>query len=243
MNGFKAYRLGRLDYGTALSLQKRFVELRHRGEIEDTIILVEHPHTFTMGRGGDLQNLHLSAEELLELGIHFEVISRGGDITYHGPGQVVGYPIVDLRGLNSDVHRFIRLIEEVLIVALKDFGIQSHGRNGLTGVWAGEEKVASVGIGVKKWVTYHGFALNVNTDLSYFNLMNPCGLHNVKMTSVKRLLGKDEDLNISQVESAVISAFGSAFGLKESSDINDSGEIYQLTGYSGFGNPNGAKTL
>jgi len=212
MRGFRVYRMGRVVYKQALETQLKLLEMRSRDEIEDVLILLEHPHTFTMGKSGRLENIYINRDELERRGIHFEVISRGGDITYHGPGQVVGYPIIDLKRRGSDLHAYLRMVEEMLILSLRDFGIDAARLQGLTGVWVQGEKIASIGVGVKRWVTYHGFALNVNTDLSYFELMNPCGLTGVKMTSMERVLSAEGGIDMPEVEESLVGAFAEVFG-------------------------------
>src|SRR5512134_2380765 len=156
--------LGHVEYRRALELQLQCVARRAGREIPDTLLLLTHPHVYTIGRLGDDANLLIPADLLAREGIPVERVSRGGDITYHGPGQLVGYPIVMLS--RPDVHRFVRSIEAALIEALSEFGIDGRRIDGLTGVWVEGRKIASIGVGVKQWVTYHGFALNVNTDLS-----------------------------------------------------------------------------
>ncbi len=214
MDGFRAFRLGNVEYRKALTAQLRFLEMRRRGEIEDVLLLLEHPPTFTMGKAGRMENVRIDRAELRSRGIHFEVISRGGDITYHGPGQIVGYPIIDLKRFGPDVRGYLRRIEDMLMLSLKDFGIRSHRVEELIGVWVEGEKIASIGVGIKRWITYHGFALNVNTDLSYFELINPCGLNSVKMTSMERVLGAKDGIDMSTVEESLIGAFGKVFGRK-----------------------------
>jgi lipoate-protein ligase B len=144
------------------------------------------------------------------------VISRGGDITYHGPGQLVGYPIMDLNGMGRDVHKYLRNLEETIIVSLRDFGIRGRRIKGITGVWAKWHKIASIGVGVRRWVTYHGFALNVNTDLSYFDMIVPCGIENVKMTSIQRWLAKNEEIDMPEAEENIIKAFSQVFNITHS---------------------------
>jgi lipoyl(octanoyl) transferase len=214
MDGFKAYRLGMIDYQKALNLQLSLVEKRRKEEIEDVLLLLEHPPTFTMGRSGKTEHLLKSQEELKKRGIHFEVISRGGDITYHGPGQLVGYPILDLDKFNRDVHQYLRNIEEMIIRALSDFEIKAERIKGFTGVWVGGEKIASIGVGIKNWITYHGFALNVSTDLSYFDMMIPCGISGVEMTSMKKILGYKENIKMTEVETNIVNAFSKVFNRK-----------------------------
>jgi len=168
--------LGRVGYDCAFAMQQDFVARRKRGEIPDQLLIVEHPHVVTMGRGGRDENL-LAAPELLErAGIAFHRTDRGGDVTYHGPGQVIGYPILDLREWKRDVVAYVRGLEQVLIGALAEFGIEAGREKGATGVWTSRGKIAAIGVHISRWVTSHGFALNVDTDLSYFQYIVPCGL-------------------------------------------------------------------
>jgi lipoyl(octanoyl) transferase len=182
-------RLGCVEYGRALEMQLSYLERRANGEIPDTLLLLTHPHVYTFGRAGMERNLLVPAEALAREGITVARVSRGGDVTYHGPGQLVGYPIV--RMAHPDVHRFIRSIEAALIEALAECGVCSRRIDGLTGVWVGERKIASIGVGVKRWVTYHGFALNVSTDLSYFGRIHLCGLRGREATSIEAVTGRD----------------------------------------------------
>ena len=168
--------LGRMDYALAFQLQRSLVDQRKHGEIPDQFLMVEHPHTITLGRNGRMENL-LASEEILErAGVEFHETDRGGDITYHGPGQIVGYPILDLREWKRDVVAYVRAIEQVIIDALADFGLDAVRVPGMTGVWVSGEKIAAIGVHISRWVTSHGFALNVATDLSYFRYIVPCGL-------------------------------------------------------------------
>lgn len=196
--------LGHMEYRSALKYQLRCVERRASGEIPDTLLLLTHPHVYTIGRIGNDANLLVPSESLLREGIAVERVSRGGDITYHGPGQLVGYPIMLLA--RPDVHRFIRCVEEALIDTLSGFGIKGGRIEGLTGVWVGEKKIASIGIGVRRWITYHGFSLNVDTDLSYFRRIHPCGLKGREATSVAEVTGRD--LPMEEVREAVAFACG-----------------------------------
>lgn len=213
MNTFKVYKLGKVPYRKALEIQLKLLEMRTNGEIGDTLLLLEHPPTFTIGRRGNMGNLLAAKNYLSKAGIHFEVISRGGDITYHGPGQLVGYPIMDLNSMGRDVHKYLRNLEETIILSLADFGIRGRRIKGITGVWAKWHKIASIGVGVKRWVTYHGFALNVNTDLSYFDMIVPCGIENVKMTSIQRWLGKKEYIDMPEAEDSILKAFSQVFNI------------------------------
>ncbi|GIW47207.1 MAG: octanoyltransferase [Deltaproteobacteria bacterium] len=209
MGEVRVCRLGTIHYREALELQMSLLEKRFKGEIGDVLLLLEHPPTFTIGRGGKNTHLLVNREELARRGIHFEAVSRGGDITYHGPGQLVGYPIVDLGSINRDIYSFLRNLEETIIIALGNFGLKARRIKGLTGVWVDNKKIASIGIGIKRWITYHGFALNVNTDLSYFNMIVPCGMQDVEITSIKELLGKD--INMKEVEDSIVDAFAKVF--------------------------------
>ena len=168
--------LGRMDYATAFELQRRLVVERQQGLIPDHLLLVEHPHVVTLGRNGHRENLLASDEILERAGVEFHPTDRGGDITYHGPGQLVGYPILDLREWKRDVAAYVRAIEEVIIDTLADFGIAAGRIPKLTGVWVDGRKIAAIGVHISRWVTSHGFALNVSTDLSYFEYIVPCGL-------------------------------------------------------------------
>jgi lipoyl(octanoyl) transferase len=179
--------LGHVEYREALEIQLRRIERRAAGEVPDTLFLLTHPHVYTLGRSGDDANLLVPRETLALEGISVERVGRGGDITYHGPGQLVGYPIF-LMG-KPDVHRFVRSIEAALIEVLAGFGVHARRIEGLTGVWVGEKKIASIGVGIRKWVTYHGFALNVTTDLSYFRRIHLCGLKGREATSIAEVTG------------------------------------------------------
>jgi len=179
--------LGEVAYREALDLQLSYLDRRATRRIPDTMLLLTHPHVYTLGRGGDEANLLVSKGTLASEGISVERVGRGGDITYHGPGQLVGYPIVLME--KPDVHKFVRSIEAALIDALGAFRVESRRIEGLTGVWAGERKIASIGVGIRKWVTYHGFALNVTTDLSRFRRIHLCGLKGREATSIAEETG------------------------------------------------------
>ena len=185
-------RLGIVPYPEALALQRTLVEERQRGDIHDVLLLVEHPHVMTLGVRGDGGRAHILATstQLTTRGIEVHETGRGGDITYHGPGQIVGYPIVDLKPDRCDVHRYVRDLEEVLIRTAGAYGITATRIDGLTGAWVGNEKLAAIGVRISRWVTSHGFALNVATDLDCFNLIVPCGISDRGVTSLERLLGR-----------------------------------------------------
>jgi lipoyl(octanoyl) transferase len=168
--------LGRIRYGDALALQQQLVQDRKQGLTSDHLLLLEHPHVITMGRNGREENLLAGGEILERAGIEFFDTDRGGDVTYHGPGQLVGYPILDLTGWKRDVHAYVRALEQAIIDTLDEFGIVAGRIPKLTGVWVEERKIAAIGVHLSRWVTSHGFALNVSTDLSYFHYIVPCGL-------------------------------------------------------------------
>ena len=172
----RVLELGRIDYGAALELQQRLVADRKQGFIPDHLLLLEHEHVVTLGRNGRMENLLASEEVMERAGISFYPTDRGGDVTYHGPGQLVGYPILDLRDWKRDVGAYVRGVEQVIIDMLADFGIVGGRIPKLTGVWVNGRKIAAIGVHISRWVTSHGFALNVSTDLSYFQYIVPCGL-------------------------------------------------------------------
>ncbi len=196
--------LDRVEYARGLDLQLDYLERRARGDIPDTLLLLTHPHVYTFGRAGNPKNLLVSRESLDREGISVARVGRGGDVTYHGPGQLVGYPIVRLA--RPDVHRYVRAVEAALIDAVGAFGVAARRIDRLTGVWAGEKKIASIGIGVRRWVTYHGFALNVCTDLSYFKRIHLCGLVGREATSVSEAVGRA--VTVEEVREAVAGACG-----------------------------------
>jgi lipoate-protein ligase B len=186
MRKLEVRELGRMSYAEAWALQTSLCGQRKQSLIPDQLLLVEHPHVLTMGRNGRMENVLLGAERLSELGIEFFESNRGGDITYHGPGQIVGYPIIDLREWKRDVVAYVRGIEEVVIGALRQFGIEGRRETGATGVWTAEGKICAIGVHISRWVSTHGFALNWTTDLEYFRYIVPCGLAR-PVTSMERL--------------------------------------------------------
>jgi lipoyl(octanoyl) transferase len=187
--------LGRVGYSEALSMQESAVNSLRSGEGQEQLLLLEHPHVFTLGRGADSANILADADRLESLSIEVHETGRGGDVTYHGPGQLVGYPIINLKPDRCDVHRYVRDIEEVLIRSIAELGIKGERIAGLTGVWVGNEKIAAIGVRIARWITSHGFALNVNTDLDYFQMIVPCGITDKGVTSLSRLLGQPLDMN------------------------------------------------
>jgi lipoyl(octanoyl) transferase len=208
----EAVDLGRMRYGDALRVQEKLVEERKRGEGQDTLLFVEHPHVITMGRNGNEHHLLAGSEVLARTGIEFFETNRGGDVTYHGPGQLVGYPIFDLREWRRDVHAFFRGVEEALIQALSSVGVEAERlpQKGYEGVWVRGAKIAAIGIHISRWITSHGFALNVDTDLSYFKYIVPCGL--TKPVCSLRSLGSK--VTREEMMSAVVGAFAKTFGYR-----------------------------
>jgi lipoyl(octanoyl) transferase len=205
--------LGRRPYGEVLELQRRLCRARQAGELaEDLLLLVEHDPVVTLGRGTKQTSLPLPPAALRQRGVEVFEVERGGDVTFHGPGQLVGYPILDLTHHRQDLHWYLRSVEAALIDALGTLGIRAERNPGLTGVWTGGRKIASIGIHVKQWVTIHGFALNVATDLSHFDLIVPCGIPGVIMTSVVRELGARAPADPgAATRAAVVAAFGRTF--------------------------------
>jgi len=204
-NGCEVLDLGRRAYGSALDLQRELVEKRQRGAIGDTLVLVEHdPPVLTLGRRANASNIRAGAAELAHRGIGVHRIGRGGDATFHGPGQLVGYPIVDLRAAGLGVRRYVDALQETLIRALATFGIQAARDPAFTGVWIGGDKIAAIGVRVQRGVTMHGFALNVSVDLGYYDLIVPCGIQGRGVTSIEKLVGR---VGMADVKKAVVREF------------------------------------
>jgi lipoate-protein ligase B len=210
---FQVLELGLEEYGRTLERQSELVELRRQDRVPDTLILVEHPAVVTLGRAKTTVNLTVPKAELARRGIAYFEVSRGGDVTYHAPGQLVGYPIFDLRQHGQDVLQFCRGIESVLIGILGDYGIRARAEAGKAGVWVGKKKIASMGISLRRWVTFHGFALNVTTDLTGFQVIRPCGEPPEVMTSMERLLMRP--VSLEEIRERVRRAFELTFGLRE----------------------------
>ncbi|MEP0814281.1 MAG: lipoyl(octanoyl) transferase LipB [bacterium] len=207
----KLIDLGRMKYGDALALQKEFLAKRIAGKCGDTLLLVEHEPVITLGRHADAQHILASKEALAKFGIGVFQIERGGDVTYHGPGQQVGYPIFNIREMGLSLHDYLRLLEETMIVALSAFGLSAHRISGLTGVFVDDAKLVAIGIAVKKWVTFHGFAFNVNPNMHHFELIVPCGIREHPVGSLSGALGETKSL--SDLRPHLISAFERVFGI------------------------------
>jgi lipoyl(octanoyl) transferase len=217
--------LGRGSYAEVLELQRRLCRQRISGDIsEDILLLVEHEPVVTLGRGVRPGSLPLTPAELEARGLQVFEVERGGDVTFHGPGQLVGYPIIDLHKHREDLHWYLRRLEAGLIQGLAGVGIEGSTAAGLTGVWTGGRKIASIGIHVKQWVTFHGFALNVTTDMTYFDLIVPCGIPNVLMTSVSRELGRTDSAALwEETRTAVIEGLARELDLEVVYDVSRAG--------------------
>ena len=204
-------RLGIVPYAEALALQRSLVEERKAGRVPDLLLLLQHPPVITLGVKGDggRSNVVATPEQLAELDISVQETGRGGDVTYHGPGQIVGYPIINLAPDRCDVHRYVRDVEEAMIRVAADYGVTAGRIKGLTGAWVGADKIAAIGVRISRWVTSHGFALNVNTNLDHFGLIVPCGIADHGVTSLEKASGRA--LPLEQVENAVVRHFAEVF--------------------------------
>jgi lipoyl(octanoyl) transferase len=221
-NRVELFDAGRMPYRQAWDIQRKVQKQlidqklavrdnpQLKKKIPDSLIYVEHPHVYTLGKSGDAANLLKGMAELKQIDAEFIENDRGGDITYHGPGQIVGYPILDLDRYFTDVHKYLRYLEEVIIKTCGDYGIEAGRIDGLTGVWVGEEKICAMGIRCSRWVTMHGFAFNVNTDLSYFDHIVPCGIRDKNVTGLNKILGRTVDLD--EVKSRISHHFSEQFG-------------------------------
>jgi lipoyl(octanoyl) transferase len=207
--------LGVVEYGAALEWQRRVVAARKAGAVPDVLLLCEHPHVITLGRSGKLANLRASDQVLQQMGVSFFETDRGGDITYHGPGQLVGYPILNLGEIRRDVAWYVRGLEEAMIRTTAEFGISSRRLSGRTGVWVdvsdGEEKLGAIGVHLSRWITSHGFAYNVSTDLRYFDLIVPCGIADKQATSLEKLLGRR--IGKEEIAPRIAAHLGELFGI------------------------------
>lgn len=228
------YDIGRKSYQPVWDLQHKVQQViidekraEQKGEFDgfrkkDAFIMVEHPHVYTLGKSGAEENMLRSMAELQDWDAEFVKIDRGGDITYHGPGQIVGYPILDLDRHFTDIHKYLRYLEEVIIKVCADYGFETGRIDGLTGVWIGQEKICAMGIRCSRWVTMHGFALNVNTDLNYFNNIVPCGIQDKAVTSLEKLTGAPVDID--KVKKRIVSHFEEVFEVR----IEDKGGQEEL---------------
>lgn len=203
--------LGLTGYKEAWDLQKQIHLYKQKNRFNDVIITVEHPHVYTLGKSGNRNHILISDDEMKKQGISYYEIDRGGDITYHGPGQLVVYPIFDLNNYYKDTHRFLRDLEEAVILTLKDFGIDAGREEEYTGVWAGEEKICAIGIKASRWITMHGLALNVNNDLSYFDKIIPCGIFHKSVTSISNL--KERNIEFDSVKKSILKNLGNVFNI------------------------------
>lgn len=202
--------LGLIDYQSAWDLQKEIFDKRIDDKTDDTFFLLEHPHTYTLGKVARIENLLMNDSQLKELGISVYEIDRGGDITYHGPGQIVGYPIINLKNWKEDTHEYLRSLEQVIINVCKEYGLETERKANYTGVWIGERKIAAIGVKISRWVTMHGFAFNINTDLNFFNGIIPCGIKEKEVTSLSKELGKE--ISIQEVKEKLVNQFKIIFG-------------------------------
>ncbi|MEE9430784.1 MAG: lipoyl(octanoyl) transferase LipB [Melioribacteraceae bacterium] len=204
--------LGLIEYKKAWQIQKEFHKKRTLDDIEDILFICEHPHTYTLGKTAEVKNLIFDEQELHRKEITVFNIDRGGDITYHGPGQIVGYAILDLSNWKKDTHLYLRALEDVLINTCKDYGLESERNNKYTGVWIGDRKICAIGIKVSRWVTMHGFAFNVNTDLDLFDGIIPCGIQEKEVTTLSKEL--DTDVYMEEVKKIVVNNFINIFDYK-----------------------------
>jgi lipoyl(octanoyl) transferase len=211
MNKIISTYIGLTDYKETWDLQKELFNLKCENKIPDILLLNEHENVYTIGKSGNGNHLLAEENELRKAGAKVYYNDRGGDITYHGPGQIVGYPIMDLNHYYLDIHRYLRDIEEVLIQTLKDFCIEGTRSDGYTGVWVGSDKIAAIGVKVSRWITMHGFAFNVNTDLSYFDRIIPCGIFHKGVTSLREILG--HEIEIEKVNEIIVKKFENVFGV------------------------------
>ena len=203
--------LGRMAYAPALDVQRDIHSKRITGQTSDTLLFVEHDPVLTLGRNSNEDNIITSRDALASAGVRVFQAERGGDVTYHGPGQQVGYPIVNIRELGLSVHDYVRKLEETMIVALADFGVEAHCVPGLTGVFVDDAKIVALGIAVRRWVTFHGFAFNVDPDLSHFNLIVPCGIRDHPVTSLAKCLGRE--VTLAELRVPLLKAFLQVFEL------------------------------
>lgn len=214
--------LGTVDYEHALQLQDAMVAARHEGRVGDTLLLLEHPHVYTLGRGAAERYLTAPPPD-----VPIYRVSRGGQVTYHGPGQIIGYPILKLEGPGRDVHAYLRALESVIMETLRNCAIQAQRRERLTGVWVGSRKIASIGVGIRRWITLHGFALNVNSDLGFFERIVPCGIDDCQMTSIARE-GRP-DVAITAVAATLADRFAAVFGYRSIVPVSREELMFELS--------------
>ena len=211
MRTIEVRRLGMVPYADALALQRELVEERRAARVPDLLLLLQHPRVITFGVKGDggRSNVRATDERLVELGVELSETGRGGDVTYHGPGQIVGYPILNLDPDRRDVHRYVRDLEEVMIRVCTDYGVTAGRIKGLTGAWVGDEKIGAIGVRISRWITSHGFAYNVNTNLADFQLIVPCGITDHGVTSLERAAGRV--ISMTDVQDRIVSRFAEVF--------------------------------
>jgi len=221
--------LGLKDYAETLELQHQLVEKKYKEKLPEILLLVEHNPVITLGRSSHLENILLDKDQLEKLGVQLHSIERGGDVTYHGPGQLVSYPIFDLNNYNQDTHLFLRMLEKVIIKTIESYGLKAERIKGLTGVWVEGKKVASIGVAAKRWITFHGLALNINTDLKYFSYIHPCGILDKKVTSMQELLSQKIDFQ--EVKDSLTDSFVEIFDLKliKNKTLISKREVLKLT--------------
>jgi lipoyl(octanoyl) transferase len=219
MRELEVRRLGVVGYEEALALQRHLVEERRAERVPDLLLLLQHPPVITLGVKGDggRANIVATSERLALIGISVHETGRGGDVTYHGPGQIVGYPIVDLRPDRCDVHRYVRDLEEAMIRVCADYGVNAGRIKGLTGAWVGAEKIGAIGVRISRWITSHGFAFNVSTNLDHFGLIVPCGISDHGVTSLEKASGRQ--VPVAEVEDAVVRRFAETFDRRVTSDL------------------------
>ena len=229
MKGCRVIDLGLKDYKETLQLQHQLVEQKHRENLPEILLLVEHNPVITLGRSSHPENILLDKAQLEQLKIQLHYIERGGDVTYHGPGQLVAYPIFDLNNYKQETHLFLRQLEEVIIKTVESYNLKAERIKGLTGVWVDGKKVASIGVAAKKWITFHGLALNVNTDLKYFSYIHPCGMLDKKVTSIAELLKRKVDFR--EVKDKLVDKFAEIFDLKmiKNKNLTSKREVLNLT--------------
>jgi lipoate-protein ligase B len=228
MKPLRTIALGRTRYAEAWDLQKQLFTARSEGKIGDVLLLTEHEPVYTLGKGANENHVLAGAAELQSRHIDLHHIDRGGDVTFHGPGQLVGYPILDLNGFYLDVHRYLRDLELVLMGTLEAYNIPAERSEGYTGVWTRGEKIAAIGVKMQRWITMHGFALNISTDLSYFERIIPCGIFHKGVTSMEQASGTP--MNVDEVAGVVVAQFESVFGVTSSAmSVDDLHTLLQPT--------------